>query len=91
MGYRDTSQDIMGVVHTNPDKCKQRTLELLHGQTSMGYGLHLFDPEVFRPKKEELPGVNFQPVVPTPNPEDIIHGIEDVCADDALWLVVSIC
>ena len=91
LGYRDTLQDIMGVVHTNPDKCKQRILELLHGQTSMGYGLHLFDPEVFRPKKEELPGVKLPTVVPTPNPEDIIHGIEDVCADDALWLVVSIC
>ncbi len=91
LGYRDTSQDIMGVVHTNPDKCKQRILELLHGQTGMGYGLHLFDPEVFKPKKNKLPGVKLPTVVPYPNPEDIIHGMEDVCADDALWLVASTC
>ncbi len=89
LGYRDTSQDVMSVVHTNPEKCKQRILELLHGQTSMGYGLHLFDPEVFKPKK--VPEGKFPTVVPTPKPEDIIHSLEDVCADDALWLVPTIC
>ncbi len=91
LGYRDTSQDVMSVVHTNPGKCKQRILELLHGQMSQGYGLHLFDPEVFKPQQERLPGVKLPTVVPTPRPEDIIHGLEDVCSDDALWLVVSIC
>ncbi len=91
LGYRDTSQDIMGVVHTNPEKSKQRILELLHGHTSMGYGLHLFDPEVFKPKEEKLPGVKLPTVVPTPSPEDIVHGLEDVGADDALWLVATIC
>ena len=91
LGYRDTSQDVMGVVHTNPEKCEQRILELLHGHTSMGYGLHLFDPDVFKPKEEKLPGVKLPTVVPTPSPEDIVHGLEDVCADDALWLVATIC
>jgi N,N'-diacetylchitobiose phosphorylase len=91
LGYRDTSQDVMSVVHTNPEKCKQRILELLHGQTRQGYGLHLFDPEVFKPQEEKLPGVKLPTVTPTPKPEDIVHGLEDVCADDALWLVVSIC
>jgi N,N'-diacetylchitobiose phosphorylase len=91
LGYRDTSQDVMSVVHTNPGKCRQRILELLHGQTSKGYGLHLFDPEVFKPREARLPGVKFPTVVPAPKPEDIIHGLEDVCADDALWLVVTIC
>ena len=90
LGYRDTSQDIMGIAHSNPDKTKQRIMELLQGQTSKGYGLHLFDPEVFKPKKDY--GVAKLPtVVPTPNPEDIIHGLEDVCADDAIWLVTSVC
>ncbi|MDZ7261184.1 MAG: GH116 family glycosyl hydrolase [candidate division KSB1 bacterium] len=91
LGYRDTSQDVMSVPHTNPEKCRQRILELLHGQVSQGYGLHLFDPEVFQPKENRLPGVKLPTVVPTPKPEDIIHGLEDVCSDDALWLVVSIC
>lgn len=91
LGYRDTAQDILGVVHSNPVKTKQRMLELLKGLTQQGYGLHLFDPEVFNPQKEKLKGVKLPTVVPTPSPEDIVHGLEDVCADDALWLVVSIC
>jgi N,N'-diacetylchitobiose phosphorylase len=91
LGYRDTSQDIMAVVHTNPEKCKQRILELLHGQVSQGYGLHLFDPEVFAPRKDSLPGVKLPTVVPTPSPSDIVHGLNDACSDDALWIVAAIC
>ncbi|MFZ1292247.1 MAG: hypothetical protein WAR79_19285 [Melioribacteraceae bacterium] len=91
LGFRDTSQDIMGVVHTNPTKTKERIIELLQGHTSYGYGLHLFDPEVFKPKENKLPGVKLPTVVPTKNPEDIVHGMEDVCSDDAIWLVASIC
>jgi len=91
LGYRDTSQDVMAVVHTNPEKCRQRILELLHGQVSQGYGLHLFDPEVFAPKEEKLPGVKLPTVVPNPSPADIIHGLQDTCSDDALWIVATIC
>lgn len=91
LGYRDSSQDIMGVVHTNPDKTKERIIQLLKGQTSLGYGLHLFDPDVFEPEENKLPDINLPTVVPRKKPSDIIHGIEDVCSDDALWLVVSIC
>ncbi len=91
LGFRDTSQDIMGVVHTNPQKTKQRIIELLKGHTSKGYGLHLFDPAVFEPQEEKLLGVKLPTVVPTPSAEEIVHGLEDVCADDALWLVASVC
>jgi len=91
LGYRDTSQDVMGVVHSNPTKTKQRIIELLKGHTSMGYGLHLFDPEVFEPEEEKLPGVKLPTVTPTKDISDIIHGMEDVCADDAIWLVASVC
>jgi len=91
LGYRDTAQDVMSVVHTNPAKCEQRILELLNGQVRAGYGLHLFEPEVFKPQEEQLPGVKLPTVVPNPDPLDIIHGLEDVCSDDVLWLVVSIC
>ena len=91
LGYRDTSQDVMAVVHTNPEKCRERILELLHGQVSRGYGLHLFDPDVFKPRDEKLPGVKLPTVVPTPSAADIIHGLEDTCSDDALWIVATIC
>ncbi len=91
LGYRDTSQDVMSVPHTNPSKVRERLLELLHGQVSQGYGLHLFDPQVFAPAKNRLPGVKLPTVVPTPSPADIIHGLEDTCSDDALWIIASIC
>jgi len=91
LGYRDTSQDVMGVVHSNPEKTKYRIIQLLKGHTNMGYGLHLFDPAVFEPVENKLPGVKLPTVVPTPSAADIVHGMEDVCSDDALWLVASIC
>lgn len=91
LGFRDTSQDVLSVPHTNPGKVKQRIIELFHGQVSQGYGLHLFDPQVFKPKEDNLPGVKLPTVVPTPNPADIIHGLEDTCSDDALWIVASVC
>ncbi|OGO61638.1 MAG: N,N'-diacetylchitobiose phosphorylase [Chloroflexi bacterium RBG_19FT_COMBO_49_13] len=91
LGYRDTSQDVMSVPHTNPGKVKQRMIELFHGQVSQGYGLHLFDPQVFEPKEDKLHGLKLPTVVPTLNPEDIIHGLEDTCSDDALWIVASLC
>ena len=91
LGYRDTSQDLMSVVHTNPGKCRQRILELLQGQVSQGYGLHLFDPDWFDPAKQKAPKFKSPTVTATPDRKSIIHGLEDVCSDDALWLVVSIC
>jgi len=91
LGYRDTSQDVMAVPHTNPGKVKERIRELLHGQVSRGYGLHLFDPDVFRPQEDRLPGVKLPTVVPSPSVDSIIHGMEDVCSDDALWIVASVC
>ena len=90
LGYRDTSQDVMSVPHTNPGRVRERLEELLHGQVQQGYGLHLFDPEVFRPTEQRLPGVKLPTVVPTPSPADIIHGLEDTCSDDALWMVASV-
>ncbi len=91
LGYRDTSQDVMSVPHTNPAKVKERMVELFNGQVSQGYGLHLFDPEVFKPKEERLPGVKLPTVVPTPSLSELIHGLEDTCSDDALWIIASVC
>ncbi|MCX7711674.1 MAG: GH116 family glycosyl hydrolase [Clostridia bacterium] len=91
LGYRDTAQDVMCVPHTNAEKCKQRIIELLRGQVNAGYGLHLFDPEWFNPDKPDAPSFKSPTVVPTPNMNDVVHGLKDTCSDDALWLVPSIC
>lgn len=89
LGYRDTAQDAMTVPHSNPEKCRRRLVELLRGLVSQGYGLHLFQPEWFEPDNTTKP-FKSPTVVPTPNKNNLIHGIEDACSDDALWLVTSI-
>ena len=91
LGYRDTAQDIMSVIHTNPSKVRQRMLELLHGQMSWGYGLHLFDPLLFAEnRRDDIPvGVKLPTVVPG-NASDLVHGLADACSDDHLWLVPSV-
>jgi len=91
LGYRDTSQDVMSVVHTNPAKCRQRIVELLKAQVSMGYGLHLFDPDWFDPEKQKIPPFKSPTIIPTPDRKSMIHGLKDTCSDDVLWLVVSVC
>ncbi len=90
LGYRDTAQDVMSVIHTNPTKTKQRIVELLRAQVSDGYGLHLFDPKAFDPEAEKLPDIPSPTIVPTPSTADLIHGLEDTCSDDHLWLVPSV-
>lgn len=89
LGYRDTAQDAMTVPHSNPEKCRSRLVELLRGLVSKGYGLHLFQPEWFDPEVEVKP-FKSPTVVPTPKLSDMIHGLEDTCSDDALWLIASI-
>ena len=92
LGYRDTAQDAMTIPHSNPEKCRQHIVELLRGLTTKGYGLHLFSPEWFDPdaKKEKKKPFKSPTVIPTVNAQDIVHGLEDACSEDALWLVPSI-
>jgi N,N'-diacetylchitobiose phosphorylase len=91
LGYRDTSQDVMSVVHTNPAKCRQRIIELLNGQVSAGYGLHLFDPDWFDPEKQKAPTFKSPTIAHAPSRDQIIHRLEHTCSDDALWQVVTVC
>jgi N,N'-diacetylchitobiose phosphorylase len=91
LGYRDTSQDIMAVAHTNPGKARQRIRELLNGQASAGYGLHLFDPDWFDPEKRRAPAFKSPTIAQAPAKSSYIHGPEMACSDDHLWLVSSIC
>ncbi|MCI9174259.1 MAG: N,N'-diacetylchitobiose phosphorylase [Lachnospiraceae bacterium] len=90
LGYRDTAQDAMTIPHSNPEKCRQRIVELLRGLTSKGYGLHLFLPEWFDPEQKKKKKPFKSPTVIPSREEDRVHGIDDACSDDALWLVPAI-
>ncbi|MBE6908683.1 MAG: N,N'-diacetylchitobiose phosphorylase [Ruminococcaceae bacterium] len=89
LGYRDTAQDAMTIPHADPEACRLRLVQLLRALTREGYGLHLFEPRWFEP---EQPKQSFRSptVVPTPSRAEIVHGIGDACADDALWLVSAV-
>lgn len=89
LGYRDTAQDAMMVPHSNPEKCRSRLVELLRALTKQGYGLHLFEPRWFEPE-QKTQSFRSPTVIPTPDKSQIVHGLKDACADDALWLVSSI-
>ena len=80
LGYRDTAQDSMTVPHSNPEKCRQRIIELLRGETKAGYGLHLFQPEWFDPDKKEVKPFKSPTVVPEVNVKDIISDDLKTCA-----------
>ena len=89
LGYRDTAQDAMTIPHSNPDKCRSRIVELLRALTHEGYGLHLFEPRWFEPETEHQ-SFRSPTVIPTPDKSQIVHGLKDACADDALWLVSAV-
>ena len=89
LGFRDTAQDAMTIPHADPGKCRSRLTELLNAVTSKGYGLHLFEPRWFRPQTEDRT-FKSPTVIPTPDKSQFVHGIKDVCADDALWLVSAV-
>ncbi|PSW04744.1 N,N'-diacetylchitobiose phosphorylase [Photobacterium rosenbergii] len=91
LGYRDTAQDAISVPHSNAAMTRKRLVDLLRGQVKAGYGLHLFDPDWFDPEKADVKPSKSPTVVPTPSDEDKIHGIEDTCSDDHLWLIPTIC
>ncbi len=93
LGYRDTAQDAMTVVATNPEGCKKRIVELLRALTSSGYGIHLFEPAWFLPEEEKdkkKKPFKSPTVIPEPEGASKVHGLADACSDDALWLVPSI-
>ncbi len=88
LGYRDTAQDAMMIQHADPQICRRRLRELLRALTSEGYGLHLFEPRWFEPEKRQ--SFRSPTVIPTPEKAQMIHGLKNACADDALWLVSSV-
>ncbi len=64
---------------------------MLKAQVSQGYGLHLFDPDWFDPEKQKAPKFKSPTIAHAPDIKSMIHGIENVCSDDALWIIVTVC
>ncbi len=75
-GYRDTVQDIQGILHLAPEMALGRLRLMLSGQTSSGAGLPLvaFD---HKPGHVKLPG-------------DEGYDYDPYRADDALWLFPTV-
>ncbi|NLM96528.1 MAG: glycosyl transferase, partial [Halanaerobiaceae bacterium] len=48
MGFRDSNQDTLGVVHAIPEEVKNKLMDLLKAQLSEGYALHHIQPLEWR-------------------------------------------
>lgn len=48
LGFRDTCQDVLGVVHVLPQQVKQKLLDLLQSQHSFGAAMHHVQPLSFK-------------------------------------------
>lgn len=55
LGYRDTVQDFLGVLHTIPDEVVERLELMITGQTSSGGAMPVVKPFAHNPGKEILP------------------------------------
>ncbi|MFA9389617.1 MAG: GH36-type glycosyl hydrolase domain-containing protein [Prolixibacteraceae bacterium] len=55
LGYRDTVQDFMGVVHTIPEEVREKLELMISGQTSTGGAMPVILPLSHKPGSEPLP------------------------------------
>ena len=55
IGYRDTNQDILGVVHAIPGKVKNKLVDLLKGQLSTGAAMHSLQPLAWSQGEHNIP------------------------------------
>jgi len=55
LGYRDTVQDLLGVLHTIPEEAGKRLELMLSGQVSNGGAMPVVKPFSHNPGKEKLP------------------------------------
>ncbi len=55
LGYRDTLQDTLGVMHVAADEARGRIVDLLHGQASDGSALHQVKPWTLKTGRGETP------------------------------------
>jgi N,N'-diacetylchitobiose phosphorylase len=55
LGYRDTVQDMLGVLHTLPDEVKERLELMITGQVSTGGAMPVVKPFTHKPGSEKAP------------------------------------
>ncbi len=55
LGYRDTVQDMLGVLHTIPDEVKERLELMITGQVSTGGAMPVVKPFLHKPGSEKAP------------------------------------
>jgi N,N'-diacetylchitobiose phosphorylase len=55
LGYRDTVQDMLGVLHTIPEQARERIELMLTGQVSTGGAMPVVKPFAHQPGKEKAP------------------------------------
>ena len=79
-GYRDTVQDIQGVIHLDPEEAGKQLRFMLSAQIDNGGGLPLVKYD-HNPGHEEEPDDTYAMVATAPNPYR---------ADDALWLFPTV-
>lgn len=58
LGYRDTVQDMLGVLHSIPDEARERLELMITGQVSNGGAMPVVKPFAHNPGKEKAPEEN---------------------------------
>lgn len=62
MGYRDSNQDLLGVVHLQPERSRQRILDIAATQLSDGTCYHQYQPLTKKGNKDAGEGFNDDPL-----------------------------
>lgn len=62
MGYRDSNQDLLGVVHLQPERARQRLLDLAATQLSDGTCYHQYQPLTKKGNADAGEGFNDDPL-----------------------------
>lgn len=62
MGYRDSNQDLLGVVHLQPERSRQRIIDLAATQLSDGTCYHQFQPLTKKGNADAGSGFNDDPL-----------------------------
>jgi len=55
LGYRDTVQDMLGIIHSIPEEVRERLELMITGQTSTGGAMPVVKPFAHNPGSEKLP------------------------------------
>jgi N,N'-diacetylchitobiose phosphorylase len=55
LGYRDTNQDTLGVMHSIPELCRGKLEDLLKGQISNGSAMHGLQPLTWKQGRHNVP------------------------------------